>query len=150
MPPLRSANSDDESAPIYSGPVFEMARQQFHAVADHLGIPDNERDRGQAAQRLVPLSCFLSMPINPLVRAMSPRPGASRTWERIFRDVPYDAIGGVSIFAGWLFTIIEIRTRGTRPIIAFLIATMIIFVVGAVVTAIAIRLFTQRWHDLKR
>jgi glutamate dehydrogenase (NAD(P)+) len=30
---------------IYTGPVFEMARTQFVAVADHLGIIEDERDR---------------------------------------------------------------------------------------------------------
>ena len=30
---------------IYTGPVFEMARTQFLAVADHLGIVEDERDR---------------------------------------------------------------------------------------------------------
>ena len=30
---------------IYTGPVFEMARQQFQVIADHLEIPDDERDR---------------------------------------------------------------------------------------------------------
>ncbi len=30
---------------MFAGPVFEMARTQFHAVADHLGIPNFERDR---------------------------------------------------------------------------------------------------------
>lgn len=30
---------------IYTGPVFDMAREQFRLVADHLAIPDNDRDR---------------------------------------------------------------------------------------------------------
>lgn len=30
---------------IYSGPVYEMAERQFHAVADHLDIPLDERER---------------------------------------------------------------------------------------------------------
>ena len=30
---------------IYTGPVFDMARSQFHEVADHLAIPTDERDR---------------------------------------------------------------------------------------------------------
>lgn len=30
---------------IYGGPVFEMARQQFERVADHLQIPEMDRDR---------------------------------------------------------------------------------------------------------
>ena len=25
---------------VYSGPVFEMARDQFNVIADHLDIPD--------------------------------------------------------------------------------------------------------------
>lgn len=30
---------------MYTGATFEMARKQFHAVADHLSIPEFERDR---------------------------------------------------------------------------------------------------------
>ncbi len=30
---------------IYTGPVFEMAKRQFSVVADHLQIPEDERDR---------------------------------------------------------------------------------------------------------
>jgi glutamate dehydrogenase (NAD(P)+) len=30
---------------IYSGPVFDTARTQFHRIADHLAIPADERDR---------------------------------------------------------------------------------------------------------
>ncbi len=30
---------------IYSGPVFDMAKEQFHTVADYLAIPEDERDR---------------------------------------------------------------------------------------------------------
>jgi hypothetical protein len=29
----------------FGGPVFEMAQQQFHVIADHLEIPDDERNR---------------------------------------------------------------------------------------------------------
>jgi glutamate dehydrogenase (NAD(P)+) len=30
---------------IYTGPVFDMARQQFNIIADHLDIPNDDRDR---------------------------------------------------------------------------------------------------------
>ena len=30
---------------IYTGPVFAMAKEQFGTIADHLGIPLDERDR---------------------------------------------------------------------------------------------------------
>jgi len=46
---------------IYSGPVFEMARQQFHTVADHLGIPDNERDRLLYPKRAVAVAIPVNM-----------------------------------------------------------------------------------------
>lgn len=45
---------------IYSGPVFEMARQQFGIVADHLGIPENERDRLLYPKRAV----TVAVPVN--------------------------------------------------------------------------------------
>ncbi|MBV9250467.1 MAG: Glu/Leu/Phe/Val dehydrogenase [Acetobacteraceae bacterium] len=42
---------------IYSGPVFEMARQQFHVIADHLEIPCDERDRLLYPKRAVTVAC---------------------------------------------------------------------------------------------
>ena len=30
---------------VYSGPVFDMAVNQFAVIADHLSIPTDERDR---------------------------------------------------------------------------------------------------------
>ena len=42
---------------IYTGPVFEMAKRQFHAVADHIEIPSDERDRLLYPKRAVAVSC---------------------------------------------------------------------------------------------
>ena len=42
---------------IYTGPVFEMARTQFHRIADHLEIPADERDRLLYPKRAVAVSC---------------------------------------------------------------------------------------------
>jgi glutamate dehydrogenase (NAD(P)+) len=42
---------------IYSGPVFDMARIQFHRIADHLDIPTDERDRLLYPKRAVAVSC---------------------------------------------------------------------------------------------
>ena len=42
---------------IYSGPVFDMARTQFHRIADHLDIPDDERDRLLYPKRAIAVSC---------------------------------------------------------------------------------------------
>jgi glutamate dehydrogenase (NAD(P)+) len=42
---------------IYTGPVFEMARQQFQVIADYLEIPVDERDRILYPKRAVTVSC---------------------------------------------------------------------------------------------
>ena len=42
---------------IYTGPVFDMARTQFHGIADHLAIPPDERDRLLYPKRAIAVSC---------------------------------------------------------------------------------------------
>src|SRR3954447_15192013 len=42
---------------VYSGPVFEMAANQFNVIANHLGIPMDERDRLLLPKRSVTVSC---------------------------------------------------------------------------------------------
>jgi glutamate dehydrogenase (NAD(P)+) len=46
---------------LYGGPVFDMARKQFHVIADHLGIPDDERDRLLLPKRAITVSCPIHM-----------------------------------------------------------------------------------------
>ncbi len=42
---------------IYSGPVFDMARTQFHRIADHLEIATDRRDRLLYPKRAIAVSC---------------------------------------------------------------------------------------------
>jgi glutamate dehydrogenase (NAD(P)+) len=42
---------------IYTGPVFEMARQQFAVIADYLEIPQDERDRLLYPKRAITVAC---------------------------------------------------------------------------------------------
>ena len=46
---------------LFTGPVFEMARQQFHIIADHLDIPLDERDRLLLPKRAIAVSCPIHM-----------------------------------------------------------------------------------------
>jgi glutamate dehydrogenase (NAD(P)+) len=46
---------------IYTGPVFAMAKEQFGAIADHLGIPLDERDRLLYPKRAVTVSIPIHM-----------------------------------------------------------------------------------------
>jgi glutamate dehydrogenase (NAD(P)+) len=42
---------------VYSGPVFEMATNQFNVIANHLGIPMDERERILMPKRAITVSC---------------------------------------------------------------------------------------------
>ena len=42
---------------VYSGPVFDMAVNQFGVIADHLSIPHDERDRLLMPKRAITISC---------------------------------------------------------------------------------------------
>ncbi|HET8995076.1 MAG TPA: Glu/Leu/Phe/Val dehydrogenase [Acetobacteraceae bacterium] len=42
---------------IYTGPVFEMARQQFQVIADYLEIPMDERQRLLYPKRAITVAC---------------------------------------------------------------------------------------------
>jgi len=42
---------------LFTGPVFAMAREQFHVIADHLEIPEGERDRLLLPKRAIAVSC---------------------------------------------------------------------------------------------
>ncbi|HEU0082400.1 MAG TPA: Glu/Leu/Phe/Val dehydrogenase [Bradyrhizobium sp.] len=42
---------------VYSGPVFDMAAQQFSVIANHLSIPMDERDRLLLPKRAITISC---------------------------------------------------------------------------------------------
>ncbi len=46
---------------IYTGPVFDMAREQFHTVADTMGIPPGERDRLLYPKRAIAVSVPVHM-----------------------------------------------------------------------------------------
>jgi glutamate dehydrogenase (NAD(P)+) len=46
---------------LYSGPVFAMARDQFRIIADHLGIPLDERDRLLLPKRAIVVSVPIHM-----------------------------------------------------------------------------------------
>ncbi len=46
---------------VYTGPVFEMARTQFGIIADHLGIPEDERARLLYPKRAIVVSVPIHM-----------------------------------------------------------------------------------------
>jgi glutamate dehydrogenase (NAD(P)+) len=61
--PVHGAAGATENAmkSLYAGPVFGMAREQFHVIADHLGIPHDDRDRLLYPKRAIVVSCPIHM-----------------------------------------------------------------------------------------
>jgi glutamate dehydrogenase (NAD(P)+) len=49
--------SGEVTMTVYSGPVFEMAVNQFNVIANHLEIPMDERDRILMPKRAITVSC---------------------------------------------------------------------------------------------
>ena len=47
----------EEMMTVYSGPVFDMAVNQFGVIANHLEIPMDERDRILMPKRAITISC---------------------------------------------------------------------------------------------
>src|ERR1700754_418727 len=47
----------EDRVTVYSGPVFEMAVNQFGVIADHLSIPMDERARLLMPKRAITISC---------------------------------------------------------------------------------------------
>src|SRR5690606_39607936 len=42
---------------LFDDPVFDMCKQQFHAIAEHLEIPESDRDRLLIPKRAIAVSC---------------------------------------------------------------------------------------------
>jgi len=105
---------------IYSGPVFEMARDQFHVIADHLDIPLDERDRLLLPKRAVAVSCPIHMDdgttrVFPGYRVqhhltMGPTKGGTR----FAPNVDIGEIGALAVWMSWKCALAELPYGGAK------------------------------------
>lgn len=58
---------------IYAGPVFEMARTQFHRIADRLELPDGRRTRFLFSKRAMMISCPIHLDSGEVAVFQGPR-----------------------------------------------------------------------------
>ncbi|TAK99105.1 MAG: Glu/Leu/Phe/Val dehydrogenase [Rhodospirillaceae bacterium] len=92
---------------IYSGPVFEMARQQFVTIADHLQIPDDERDRLFYPKRAITVSCPIHRDDGSTVVYQGYRVqhhltlGPTKGGTRFSRDVDIGEVSALAIWMSW-------------------------------------------------
>ena len=107
-------------ASIYGGPVFAMARQQFDAVSDHLGIPEDERDRLFMPKRAIAVSC----PIHRDDGATAVFPGyrvqhhltlgPTKGGVRFSPSVDVGEVGALAIWMSWKCALADLPYGGAK------------------------------------
>jgi glutamate dehydrogenase (NAD(P)+) len=92
---------------IYSGPVFAMAKEQFGAIADHLGIAHDERDRLLYPKRAITVSIPVHMDDGSTAVFEGYRVqhhltlGATKGGVRFAPNVDIGEVGALSIWMSW-------------------------------------------------
>jgi glutamate dehydrogenase (NAD(P)+) len=105
---------------LYSGPVFEMARQQFHIIADHLDIPVDERDRLLLPKRAICVSCPIHMDDGRTAVFQGFRVqhhltlGPAKGGTRFSADVDLGEIAALAIWMSWKCALAELPYGGAK------------------------------------
>jgi len=92
---------------IYSGPVFAMAKEQFGTIADHLGIPHDERDRLLYPKRAITVSIPIHMDDGSTAVFEGYRVqhhltlGPTKGGVRFAPNVDIGEVGALSIWMSW-------------------------------------------------
>jgi glutamate dehydrogenase (NAD(P)+) len=92
---------------IYSGPVFAMAKEQFGTIADHLGIPPDERDRLLYPKRAITVSIPVHMDDGSTAVFEGYRVqhhltlGATKGGVRFAPNVDIGEVGALSVWMSW-------------------------------------------------
>jgi glutamate dehydrogenase (NAD(P)+) len=92
---------------IYTGPVFAMAKEQFGAIADHLGIPLDERDRLLYPKRAITVAIPVHMDDGSTAVFEGYRVqhhltlGATKGGVRFAPNVDIGEVGALSIWMSW-------------------------------------------------
>src|SRR5271157_4811943 len=96
-----------EMKSLYAGPVFEMAREQFHVIADHLAIRADERDRLLYPKRAIVVSCPIHRDDGRLTVYMGYRVqhhltlGPTKGGTRFSKYVDVGEVAALAIWMSW-------------------------------------------------
>ncbi len=92
---------------IYTGPVFEMCRQQFNTTADYLGIPDDERARILYPKRAITVSCPIHRDDGSIAVFQGYRVqhhltmGPTKGGTRFSKDVDIGEVAALAVWMSW-------------------------------------------------
>ena len=105
---------------LFSGPVFEMARQQFHIIADHLDIPLDERDRLLLPKRAIAVSCPIHMDDGRTAVFQGFRVqhhltlGPAKGGTRFAANVDLGEIAALAVWMSWKCALAELPYGGAK------------------------------------
>ena len=105
---------------IYTGPVFEMARTQFGLIADHLEIPDDERDRLLYPKRAVAVSMPIHMDDGRTVVFQGYRVqhhltfGPTKGGTRFSSRLDIGEVAGLAIWMSWKCALVGLPYGGAK------------------------------------
>src|SRR6202789_965161 len=105
---------------IYTGPVFEMARQQFAVIADYLEIPEDERDRVLYPKRAIAVSCPIHLDDGSTKVFQGYRVqhhltlGPTKGGTRFSRAVDLGEIAALAIWMSWKCALVGLPYGGAK------------------------------------
>ncbi len=105
---------------IYTGPVFEMARTQFHVIADHLEIPLDERDRLLLPKRAITVSCPIHLDDGRTAVFQGYRVqhhltlGPTKGGTRFTANVDIGEVAALAVWMSWKCALAELPYGGAK------------------------------------
>jgi glutamate dehydrogenase (NAD(P)+) len=108
----------------FTGPVFDMARQQFHVIADYLHIPEDERDRLLLPKRAISVSCPIHMDDGRTAVFMGYRVqhhltlGPAKGGTRFAANVDIGEVAALAVWMSWKCALADLPYGGGKGGIA--------------------------------
>jgi glutamate dehydrogenase (NAD(P)+) len=109
---------------VYSGPVFEMAVNQFGVIADHLEIPTDERDRLLLPKRAIVVSCPIHRDDGTIAVYEGYRVqhhltlGPTKGGTRFAKSVDLGEVAALAIWMSWKCALVGLPYGGAKGGIA--------------------------------
>src|SRR6202048_2573786 len=105
---------------VYSGPVFDMAVNQFGVIANHLSIPMDERDRLLLPKRAITVSCPIHRDDGSIVvfegyRVQHHLPlGPTKGGTRFAPSVDIGEVAALAIWMSWKCALVGLPYGGAK------------------------------------
>ena len=105
---------------LFGGPVFDMAREQFRVIADHLEIPEDERERLLLPKRAISVSCPIHMDNGRTAVFMGYRVqhhltlGPAKGGTRFSAKVDIGEIAALAIWMSWKCALADLPYGGGK------------------------------------